>query len=154
MIYFYTKNDEYGCFSNFSPHGIEMENKYWVTVEHYFQAQKFQSIPKYMDEIHRARTPKLAAQMGRSRQYKIREDWETVKDKIMFESVLKKFETHKKIKNILLSTGSKELVENAPGDYYWGCGADGSGKNKLGKILICVREKLQSNDFVKTIFSR
>ncbi|MFL5243295.1 MAG: hypothetical protein ACJ8FY_14410 [Gemmataceae bacterium] len=29
-------------------------------------------------------------------------------------------------------------MENA-GDYYWGCGTDGSGQNKLGKVLMVVR---------------
>jgi ribA/ribD-fused uncharacterized protein len=40
-IYFYKINEPYGCFSNFSPHGFELENKYWSTSEHYFQAKKF-----------------------------------------------------------------------------------------------------------------
>ena len=31
----------------------------------------------------------------------------------------------------------------APGDYYWGCGKDGSGKNRLGAILEQVREQLR-----------
>jgi N-glycosidase YbiA len=35
-------------------------------------------------------------------------------------------------------------VENAPGDYYWGCGANGSGKNMLGKILQEVRLQIQT----------
>jgi predicted NAD-dependent protein-ADP-ribosyltransferase YbiA (DUF1768 family) len=36
-------------------------------------------------------------------------------------------------------------VENSPIDYYWGCGADGSGKNNLGLILMEVREILRQN---------
>ena len=43
----------------------------------------------------------------------------------------------------LLATGDKELVENAPGDYYWGCGADGSGRNMLGRILMELRAELR-----------
>jgi N-glycosidase YbiA len=43
----------------------------------------------------------------------------------------------------LLATGDDLLVENAPGDYYWGCGKDGSGKNRLGTILMEVREILR-----------
>jgi predicted NAD-dependent protein-ADP-ribosyltransferase YbiA (DUF1768 family) len=34
-------------------------------------------------------------------------------------------------------------VENAPGDYYWGIGKNGTGLNKLGKILVSVREQLK-----------
>ncbi len=42
-----------------------------------------------------------------------------------------------------MNTGNCPIVENAPGDYYWGCGKDGSGKNKLGEVLMQVREILQ-----------
>ena len=58
----------------------------------------------------------------------LRADWESVKDSIMQRAVLRKFETHPEIREILLSTGDEDIVENAPGDYYWGCGTDGSGQ--------------------------
>ncbi|HNB51121.1 MAG TPA: NADAR family protein, partial [Anaerolineales bacterium] len=67
-----------------------------------------------------------------------------VKDGIMRTAVREKFRTHAGIREELLATGDAEIVENAPGDYYWGCGADGSGKNMLGKILMEIREELQS----------
>ena len=82
--------------------------------------------------------------MGRTRKVKVREDWEQVKDSIMEKAVLKKFSTHADIKEILLATGDEEIVENSPIDYYWGCGADGSGKNRLGQILMQVRETLRN----------
>lgn len=50
----------------------------------------------------------------------------------MRKAVLKKFQTHDALKEMLLSTGNKKIVEAAPGDYYWGAGANGSGKNMLG----------------------
>ena len=80
--------------------------------------------------------------MGRERSRPLRPDWEQVKDDIMRKAVLRKFETHADIREVLLSTGNELIVENAPGDYYWGCGADGSGKNRLGQILMEVREIL------------
>lgn len=61
----------------------------------------------------------------------------------MRKAVICKFETHADIREILLSIGNQALVENAPGDYYWGCGQDGSGKNRLGEILVEVREVLR-----------
>jgi hypothetical protein len=36
------------------------------------------------------------------------------------------------------------LDENAPGDYYWGCGKDGTGRNQLGLTLMQVRDILAS----------
>jgi len=141
-IGFYTTIDEYGCFSNFSRHGFEQDGRYWPTVEHYFQAQKFPGT-EHQQRIARARTPKEAAQLGRDRSVPLRDDWENVKDEIMHGAVLRKFETHPAIREILLSTGNEDLVENAPGDYYWGCGADGTGLNRLGKILMAVRSILR-----------
>lgn len=40
-IYFYKIKNEYGCFSNFAHYGFELDGKWWMTSEHYFQAQKF-----------------------------------------------------------------------------------------------------------------
>ena len=141
-IYFYGTRTQYGCFSNFSRHGFELDGVWWPTSEHYFQAQKFAGTP-HADQIREVKTPKDAARMGRDRSRPLRSDWERVKDDIMRKAVLRKFETHADIREVLLSTGDAPIVENAPGDYYWGCGADGSGKNMLGQILMEVREILR-----------
>lgn len=144
-IYFYTTREKtYGCFSNFSHHGFELDKLWWSTSEHYFQAQKFVNTDRFwFDKIRGVKTPKDAAGMGRSREHPLRSDWEQVKDEIMQRAVLKKFETHADIRAILLETGEELIVENAPNDYYWGCRKDGSGKNKLGEILMAVREILR-----------
>ena len=144
-IYFYTAHEEpYGCFSNFSRHGIDLDGAWWPTVEHYFQAQKFAGTP-YANKIRIAFTPKQAADLGRSRQHPLRPDWEQVKDEIMLKAVRRKFELHAQLRKLLLATGTEELIENAPSDYYWGCGSDGSGQNKLGQILMRVRMELSSS---------
>lgn len=142
-IYFYSAHDEpYGCFSNFSQHGFELDGKYWRTSEHYFQAQKFAGTP-HEERVRNARTPKQAAEIGRDRKLPLRRDWERMKDDVMRKAVLAKFNTHADLREILLNTGNEEIVENAPHDYYWGCGKDGSGKNMLGKILMEVRSQLR-----------
>jgi hypothetical protein len=140
-IYFYSTREKYGCFSNFSWHGFELDGAWWPTSEHYFQAQKFAGTP-HADQIREVKTPKEAARMGRERTRPLRPDWEQVKDDIMRKAVLRKFKTHADIREVLLSTNDQLIVENAPSDYYWGCGADGSGKNRLGLILMEVREIL------------
>ncbi len=142
-IFFYgSKGKPYGCFSNFSPHSFELDGAWWSTSEHYFQAQKFAGTP-YAEEIRRARTPSEAAKMGRRRSHPLRPDWEQVKDQVMLQGVMRKFETHADIRSVLLATGDQVLIENAPKDYYWSCGADGSGQNKLGQILMEVRNLLR-----------
>ncbi len=144
-IYFYsTREQPYGCFSNFSQHGFELDELWWVTSEHYFQAQKFiDTDPVWANKIREVKNPKEAAKMGRDRAHPLRSDWEQVKDEIMRKAVLKKFQTHAEIGQVLLSTGEELIVENSPIDYYWGCGKDGSGKNRLGEILMVVRDILR-----------
>src|SRR5205809_7550069 len=117
-IYFYsTREEPYGCFSNFSRHGFELDGKYWPTSEHYFQAQKFSGTP-HEEEVRLAPTPKEAANRGRERQRPLRPDWEQIKDDVMRKAVLRELETHADIRAILLATGEEELIEDAPGDHY------------------------------------
>ena len=140
----HSTREEYGAFSNFSDHGIELDGTWWPTTEHYFQAQKFTD-PAYREQIRRAKSPKQAAELGRSRAMPLRAGWEAIKDDVMYRAVLQKFQTHQELKALLLSTGTEQLIENAPGDYYWGCGKDGSGKNMLGQILMRVRAILRES---------
>ena len=141
-IYFYTRTDEYGDFCNFSPHGFELDGRYWRTAEHYFQAQKFFGTD-HEETIWRARTPGDAKGLGRTRKIPLRSDWEAVKDDVMYRAVFRKFQTHREIREKLLQTGDVQIVEAAPADFYWGCGSDGTGQNKLGHILMRVREELR-----------
>lgn len=142
ITFYSTREEPYGCFSNFSPHGFELDGKYWPTSEHYFQAQKFAGTP-HEEAVRQAPSPKQAAKMGRERSRPLRPDWEHIKDDVMRRAVLRKFETHADIGEILLSTGDEEIVENAPGDWYWGIGKDGTGKNMLGQILMETRSLLR-----------
>jgi len=140
-IEFYRVDEEYGCFSNFSPHPIILDGTKWRTSEHYFQAQKFLDDEIVM-QIMMAEMPKDAADLGRSRSLPLRKDWENIKDRVMHKAVKAKFEQHFDIRELLLSTGSSLIVEHTPSDSYWGDGGDGSGKNTLGRILMEVREEL------------
>jgi ribA/ribD-fused uncharacterized protein len=85
--------------------------------------------------------------MGRDRKRPLRRDWESVKDEVMFEAVRAKFTQHEDLKAILLGTGGALLVEHTAHDRYWGDGGDGSGKNRLGQILMQVREELRTDDY-------
>lgn len=150
MIRFYKVNERYGGFSNFSPHEVLVLGTTWKTSEHYFQARKFQNsnlILKVMD----APTPMEAANIGRDRNYLIRSDWESIKLGVMREVILAKFTQHEDLKILLLSTGFEDIVEASPYDFFWGEGADGSGTNHLGKILMEVREQIRQISNVDVI---
>ncbi len=142
-IYFYAQTDPYAEFSNFAPFGVEMDGVYWRTVEHYFQAMKFHD-DAYRERIRSASKPKDAKALGMTRSFPLRADWEQVKDGLMYDAVAKKFETHSAPRDLLLGTGDARIVENAPMDYYWGSGQDGTGLNKLGEILMQVRAELRA----------
>ena len=105
--------EAYGKFSNFAPYGIEIDGLWWKTPEYYFQAQKF------LDEAHKekianAADTKIAFKLGRSRAVSIRDDWELIKDEVMYQAILKKFQTYPKLRALLLSTEDAEIIENSP----------------------------------------
>lgn len=139
-IYFYSKAMPFWGLSNFSPPGFGVDGQYWLTAEHYFQAQKF-SDEAIRERIRMASTPKMARAMGRSRLYTIRDGWDQLRNEVMLSALRMKFEVET-AKALLLSTGSRVLVEASPFDYYWSCGRDGTGENKLGRLLMQVRAEV------------
>jgi N-glycosidase YbiA len=125
-IFFYKVCEPYGCFSNFSPHSIQLGGEIWQTSEHYYQAQKFMGTQDQMlcQRIRNAPSPELAAAIGRDPLHLVRSDWDAVKVPIMYKAVLTKFMTYCDLTAILLSTGEQMIIENSPTDAYWGCGLD------------------------------
>lgn len=142
-ILFYRVDDPYGCFSNFSPHPVVIDNEVWPTTEHYFQAQKFLEQAHRL-EIQRVASPMIAARMGRSRSRPLRPDWEQVKDDVMRAALRAKVQQHADVRATLLQTGDALLVEHTPNDRYWADGGDGSGRNMLGQLWMEVRAELAS----------
>jgi len=142
-ILFYRVSEPFGEFSNFSPHPVELKGRVWPTAEHYFQAQKFAGTP-HEEALHQAKSPMIVARMGRDRAKPLRADWESVKDDIMREAVRAKFTQHADLRSLLLSTGDSTLVEHTTKDSYWADAGDGSGKNRLGEILMEIRVELRT----------
>jgi N-glycosidase YbiA len=144
IIYFYKVDAPYGCFSNFSPHSIELDGESWATVEHYYQAHKFEGtkFDYLMAEIQAAPTPELAAKIGRDPAHQPRADWDLHKCQIMYRAIWQKFSSHLDVQQILLDTLNAEIIEDSSVDYFWGCGLDRSGQNQLGRILMQVRSEL------------
>ncbi|MCY0999228.1 NADAR family protein [Myxococcus sp. MISCRS1] len=143
VIRFYSVTDAHGWCSNFAPYPIKLGGRTWPTSEHYFQARKFEA-PEDQEAIRQARTPMLAARMGRDRKRKLRRDWESIKVSVMREAVRAKFTQHEDLARLLLDTGDARLVEHTDQDDYWGDGGNGSGRNMLGRILMEIREELRA----------
>lgn len=133
---------EYSFLSNFYIYSFYYRGWYWKSVEHCFQAHKTLDDAEF-DLTQYSDTPAKAKRLGR--ECTLREDWGSVKDTVMYMSVLCKFSQNVILKRKLLETGTKYLKEgNYWHDNYWGdcfcerCN-DINGKNRLGGILMDVR---------------
>lgn len=132
---------KYGPFSNFSRHSIIEDGIEYRTSEHYFQANKFKYRSKdYMDVVDSG-SPKDAAHTGRDRSRPIKANWEDIKAKVMLHTIRLKFDQHPELKDLLLGTGEKYIVEDSPVDWIWGCGSDRTGENYLGRLLMILRAR-------------
>lgn len=142
-IQFYQEYKPFGEFSNFYSSPIELDGYTWPTTEHYFQAQKYVSDEKHFQNVLHLATPREAFDYVRTYKSAVRSDWQQVKDEVMFKACLAKFQQHPKLKELLLSTGNRTLVEHTKNDSYWADGGDGSGRNQLGITLMKVRQHLR-----------
>ena len=136
---------EYAFLSNFYPAKVSFDGMDYPNNEAAFQAQK---CPE-----RRAEFVALGQQPGKQkrlgRKVPLRPDWENVKDEVMRALCICKFAQNPHLAQKLLATGNAELVEgNYWNDYYWGV-CNGTGQNKLGKILMEVREELRNGTINK-----
>ena len=145
-IHFYNRDEPYYEFTNFAMYTVQIDGSTWPTTEHYFQAQKFVGTP-YAQAICHLATPREAFDFTRKPEVHFwrRSDWEQVKEDIMKKALLAKFTQHNDLRLSLLGTRNRKLVEHTSNDNYWGDGGDGSGKNRLGYLLMSVREELRSS---------
>jgi N-glycosidase YbiA len=142
-LHFYHLNEPFGEFSNFYPSPIELDGHTWSTTEHYFQAQKFIADETHFHNVLQLPKPREAFLYPREHRSAVRSDWAQVKDGIMLTACMAKFEQHLWLRELLLSTGNRQLVEHTTKDSYWGDGGDGSGRNQLGITLMQVRSNLR-----------
>lgn len=133
---------EFRFLSNFWPAEIEFEGQTYPTVEHAYQAAKSLD-PDERRRIAALPTPADAKRAGRA-VAPLRGDWETVKFDVMERCVREKFTRHADLRRRLLATGDMLLEEgNDWGDRVWGI-YQGSGENRLGRILMQVRAELRT----------
>lgn len=79
----------------------------------------------------------------------MRTDWNIHRLFVMRKAVLAKFTQNENLRDLLLSTGSRMILEDSP-DAYWGTGGFGRygpGENMLGKILMETRVLLGGEDY-------
>lgn len=139
IIKFYRVNEAYGYLSNFSRHSFKCDGITWPTVEHYYQSAKFNfSNPNILN----VKTPFEAAQIGRDKNNKIRNDWDDIKFYIMTKALLAKFDQNLEIRKMLIETYPNQLIEHTSNDIYWADGGNAEGLNMLGVVLMNTRDYL------------
>ncbi len=158
ILYFGRDRDGFGFLSHFYPGPIVLDGEDWPTVEHYYQAQKSAN-PLYRAAIRAAVHPGLAKRLAappaaprrisrdswfRRHGEPPRPDWHAVKLDIMRRADHAKFTQNAELAARLLATGDAELVEDSPGEPFWGTGPDGAGLNWAGRVLMEVRAGLRA----------
>jgi N-glycosidase YbiA len=127
-------------FSNFASFSFEENGKKYKTSEHYYQSKKALSLE---DELKVLNAPGAGEAAKTGRTISMRADWEEIKEGVMFRALVLKFTAHPELKTLLLSTGDATIIEDSPKDSYWGIGADGKGKSRLGYLLMKLREEIK-----------
>jgi ribA/ribD-fused uncharacterized protein len=147
-IHFYRSNEKpYGAFSNLYRREVIFEDRTFPTSEHAYQAGK--ALKKEVKEwILNAPSPSLAAMAAHGLYtWDIVPDWSKIKFDRMRGVLRAKFTQHSDLKDLLLSTGEKRLVEvgtvNNAVNKLWG-EVNGVGQNMLGVLLMELREELRN----------
>lgn len=134
---------EYYFLSNFYQTDIVYDNLHFTSAEAAFQSAKTTNFDTKLKFTKL--NPSQAKALGRS--IKLREDWEDIKDKVMYDILHIKFGNYI-LAERLVKTGDAVLVENNDwGDTYWGVDKSKGGLNKLGQILMQIREE-KKQDFI------
>lgn len=129
---------KYAFLSNFYECDVPFNGTIYRSAESAFQAQK---CPEYAKEFQLLSAKEAKAI---SRKIKLRSDWDQVRTSIMYQIIYSKFYYNEELRQKLLDTGDRNLIEgNTWGDTYWGV-CNGIGENYLGRILMLVRDEFRN----------
>lgn len=123
---------------NYSPHPVRIDGFVWPTVEHFFQAEKFQNLA-LRQLVRLSTSPQVAKSLAWSFSSEIRSDWSTARIDIMHRGLRAKFDQHPYLRSPLISTKSRELIERSSIDHFWGRSPCGEGTNMTGTLLMSLR---------------
>ena len=128
---------KYFFLSNFYSAPVTYLGKTFKNNEAAFQSAK---CPERSDEFLNL-NPSDAKKLGRH--VPLRNDWEAIKEVVMYDICRAKFTQNQDLAQLLIETGSATLIEgNTWGDRVWGV-CDGAGENRLGKILMQIRAEMK-----------
>lgn len=105
-------------------------------------------------QILKSKSPKECKKLGRKVRGFDEKLWNEKREKYMKIILNAKFRSSEKLKNKLLSTGDKIIVECSPFDKVWGIGINvdelfegkkWKGENKLGYLLMEIRDNIKED---------
>lgn len=134
---------------------IDSDNIKYNCCEQYMMAQKarlFKDEKSYISILDET-SPKKQQDLGRQILNFDQKIWDENKEEIVYKGNFLKFSQHEDLKNRLIMTYPKFLVEASPYDLIWGVGLSANdelileeknwkGQNLLGKILMMVRKNI------------
>jgi hypothetical protein len=148
------------CFSNFFPTRFYLDGRYWTTSEKYFMYTKAITFgdEEIAEKILKTDNPKECKNLGRQVKNFNSEEWDKIKEEIMYKAVKAKFEQDGLCNSCILNYLNKDFVEGSPYDKIWGVGIkyddkrilnkkNWQGQNLLGKILTRVKDELVQSMF-------
>lgn len=127
---------KYACFSNSAPCIVEYDGMVFLNSEAAYQSAKTVTSEERVSFTVMA--PETAILAGKK--LKVREDWEGIKYRVLYDIVKNKFYTNEKYRDILLSTGDVYIGEDAY------CCSLSDSSECLGEILMSVRDWLKARN--------
>ncbi|MCD6435230.1 MAG: NADAR family protein [Clostridiales bacterium] len=148
-----------GPFSQWAKYDMTIGGIKYCSCEQYMMAAKAtlfedkESCEKIMEE----EDPKKQKSLGRKVKNYSDEKWHGIAKEIVFRANTAKFNQHEFLKELLLNTGNKIIVEASPYDRIWGIGMgedsagvldpdNWNGTNWLGEAIMRVRNVLRRKD--------
>lgn len=142
-------------FSNFYYTKFEYKGHIVNSSEQAFMLEKvYMFDPTMINIIANTTNPAQVKKLGRKVQNFNEKKWFDVSFEVMVRILIRKF-ANENLKQVLLNTGDKIIVEASPYDYLWGAGMGINnpdllknkwvGQNRLGSALMVVREFYKNN---------
>lgn len=145
------------CFSQWWQSAFEVDGIRYATAEHWMMAKKAKLFDdkEIVEEILAAKSPAEAKKLGRKVKNFDPKIWDENCSSIVCEGNYYKFSQHPDLKEFLLNTKDRVLVEASPVDNIWGIGLAQDdeqvenprlwkGANLLGFALMEVRHRLNN----------
>jgi len=166
ILFFMDKAPENAEFTRFYESVFTIEDVPFKTAEHAYQAMKAKMFgdEESYQKILKAKSGQSAKSFGKKVAGYVEAAWGEKKEQVMRDILRAKFTQNPTIHQVLLDSGDKLLAEANPRDKYWGIGtssgtsiaknpAKWKGENKLGKLLMALREELAAEDAEQAVAS-